>query len=317
MNGVEVAWWVLESATKQDGSALDPSQALVLVGIAKHAPNAWPSIATLAGYARLSERRVRAILRDLEAEGLLVIERRQGGPAERRADRRTNLYRVNCDESEGMPASPRDESEGMPMSGREPNEGKPASGRDAARGSGRPPRGDAGGHREGMPASAEQPIELPIEEITTASPSSEPAPWDAPARARDATGTEPPARRARARGQPRVSHSVKSDDQVRNSVAWDLARLRRDMKDVREQRTDVVARMVQAALAEHSEPVVMIALAGIDRDRWVTDDELQRRCRIEAAKADPEQQDRAAPDRERRGPPSSVRVETEPPGEPL
>jgi len=44
---------------------------------------------------------------------------------------------------------------------------------------------------------------------------------------------------------------------------------------------------------------------------------LQRRCRIEAAKADPEQQDRAAPDRERRGPPSSVRVETEPPGEPL
>lgn len=56
------------------------SAKLVMWGIANHHSDsgAWPSIATLAKYARVSERRVQQIIRDLEAMGEIRIEE-QGG----------------------------------------------------------------------------------------------------------------------------------------------------------------------------------------------------------------------------------------------
>jgi hypothetical protein len=61
--------------SKAEGSAK-----LVLWGIANHHSDAgaWPSIATLAKYAAVSERRVQQIIRELEALGEIAVEE-QGG----------------------------------------------------------------------------------------------------------------------------------------------------------------------------------------------------------------------------------------------
>jgi len=80
--------WVLERSPQTETAAC-----AVLVAIARHADDegkAWPSVATIARLARLSERHVKRILRELEASGELVIERGggrrregQGGPSHR------------------------------------------------------------------------------------------------------------------------------------------------------------------------------------------------------------------------------------------
>ena len=64
---------------------------LVLWGIANHHSDsgAWPSVATLAKYARVSERRVQQIIRDLERSGELVVED-QGGLGQ--GQYKTNRY---------------------------------------------------------------------------------------------------------------------------------------------------------------------------------------------------------------------------------
>jgi hypothetical protein len=71
---------------------------LVLLAIADHASddgtNAWPSKATLAKKARLSERRVQAILRSLEAKNLLRIETQKGGTMDMDNRHRPNRYSV-------------------------------------------------------------------------------------------------------------------------------------------------------------------------------------------------------------------------------
>ena len=48
---------------------------MILMGIANHQGDggAWPSIATLAKYGKVSERRVQQIIRELEASGELVV----------------------------------------------------------------------------------------------------------------------------------------------------------------------------------------------------------------------------------------------------
>jgi hypothetical protein len=66
---------------------------LVLWGIANHHSDAgaWPSIATLAKYAKVSERRVQQIIRDLEKLGEIVIEE-QGGFGT--SQYKTNRYHI-------------------------------------------------------------------------------------------------------------------------------------------------------------------------------------------------------------------------------
>lgn len=66
---------------------------LVLWGIANHHSDAgaWPSIATLAKYAAVSERRVQQIIRDLEKLGEIVIEE-QGGLGQ--GQYKTNRYHI-------------------------------------------------------------------------------------------------------------------------------------------------------------------------------------------------------------------------------
>lgn len=61
-------------------SQTEGSHKLVLWGIANHHSDAgaWPSIATLAKYAKVTERRVQQIIRDLQRSGEIAIEE-QGG----------------------------------------------------------------------------------------------------------------------------------------------------------------------------------------------------------------------------------------------
>lgn len=77
---------------------------LVLWGIANHHSDsgAWPSIATLAKYARVSERRVQQIIRDLEAMGEIVIDEQGGfGSSQYKTNRYTILIQcpADCDGS--------------------------------------------------------------------------------------------------------------------------------------------------------------------------------------------------------------------------
>lgn len=71
---------------------------LVLLAIADHAAddgtNAWPSKATLARKARLSERRVQQILRSLEDKGLIRVETQKGGTLEMDNRLRPNRYTI-------------------------------------------------------------------------------------------------------------------------------------------------------------------------------------------------------------------------------
>ena len=57
-----------------------PAHKVVLFGIANHQRDnrAWPSVATLAGYAGVSERQVQRILRDLEQLNLITVQRSRG-----------------------------------------------------------------------------------------------------------------------------------------------------------------------------------------------------------------------------------------------
>ena len=67
---------------------------MILMGIANHQGDggAWPSIATLAKYGKVSERRVQQIIRELEASGELVVGTMAGAMT---ATGPTNLYYVN------------------------------------------------------------------------------------------------------------------------------------------------------------------------------------------------------------------------------
>jgi hypothetical protein len=74
-------------------SQTEGTHKLVLWGIANHHSDAgaWPSIATLAKYARVSERRVQQIIRDLQKmEEILIVE--QGGLGQHQY--KTNRYYI-------------------------------------------------------------------------------------------------------------------------------------------------------------------------------------------------------------------------------
>ena len=74
---VEAMSWVLNHSDTAG------TEKLVLLGLANHADergeNAWPSVATLARYASVSERAVQYALRNLAAAGRIVVERQAGG----------------------------------------------------------------------------------------------------------------------------------------------------------------------------------------------------------------------------------------------
>lgn len=74
-------------------SRTEGSAKLVLWGIANHHSDAgaWPSIATLAKYANIKERRVQQIIRELAAIGEIAIEE-QGGYGQHQY--KTNRYHI-------------------------------------------------------------------------------------------------------------------------------------------------------------------------------------------------------------------------------
>jgi hypothetical protein len=74
------------------------SARLVLLCIADHAhsdgTNAWPGLKRIAERTQLSERRVQDAIRELISKGELERTVNGGGPANMRADKRPNLYKV-------------------------------------------------------------------------------------------------------------------------------------------------------------------------------------------------------------------------------
>ena len=111
---VEVMAWVLNH------SPTTGTDKIVLLGIANHADehggNAWPSVATLARYAGVSERSCQYALRRLVEQGHIVVHRQAGGTRSTAPDRRPNLYEVVL--SGVQPASPRGGSGVQPASQR-------------------------------------------------------------------------------------------------------------------------------------------------------------------------------------------------------
>lgn len=78
---------------------LSATQKLVLIGIANHDGDggAWPSVATLAGYAECSERHARRTIRELEGMRLVTTAINQGGTSTTPSDRRPNRYDLHLD----------------------------------------------------------------------------------------------------------------------------------------------------------------------------------------------------------------------------
>jgi hypothetical protein len=140
-----VIHWALNIAPiprdRRDASSL----AMVLVGLANHAGpdgcNAFPSLATLARYTRLSERSVRYALRALEDLNLI----RPSDPDivaayVKRADRRPNGYDLAVERAEAFVDNSVGEGQGLPpaeLHGRQTLSGRGAKG-DTARGSAGP-----------------------------------------------------------------------------------------------------------------------------------------------------------------------------------
>lgn len=86
--------WALKKAPIPES---DPLAQLVLIGLADHAhgdgTSAWPSIATIAAYARCSRRTVQNKLRVLEEAGL-IWRGDQQLVAHHRADRRPVVWNL-------------------------------------------------------------------------------------------------------------------------------------------------------------------------------------------------------------------------------
>lgn len=76
---------------------LTPTDKLVLIGIANHDGDggSWPSIATLAMYAGVSERTVQRSIAALQERTLITVEQNAGGTMHTRNDRRPNHYTIN------------------------------------------------------------------------------------------------------------------------------------------------------------------------------------------------------------------------------
>ena len=89
-----------------------PAHKLVLMGIANHQRDnrAWPSVATLAMYASVSDRHVQRILRDLEEAGLILVTRSRGPKG-------LNVYALNIICPPDCDRSPNHRRGVTPMSG--------------------------------------------------------------------------------------------------------------------------------------------------------------------------------------------------------
>lgn len=89
---VEVMSWVLHHSPESG------TRKVVLLGIANHCDpdgdNAWPSIDTLATYARVSRSAVQRAIAGLVESGALVVDRNGGGTVRTPVDRRPNRYRI-------------------------------------------------------------------------------------------------------------------------------------------------------------------------------------------------------------------------------
>ena len=112
---IESMSWVLNYAP------VSGTDKIILLGIANHADdrgkNAWPSVATLARYANVSERAVQQSLHKLREAGHLRVIPNAGGTGKTRSDRRPNLYELTFLKADGTHyASPRDTDNGAKSS---------------------------------------------------------------------------------------------------------------------------------------------------------------------------------------------------------
>lgn len=99
---------------------LTPTDKLVLIGIANHDGDggSWPSIATLAMYAGVSERTVQRSIAALQERGLITVEQNAGGTMHTRNDRRPNFYTINRPRHGVTSASSRNRNGATPVTPR-------------------------------------------------------------------------------------------------------------------------------------------------------------------------------------------------------
>ena len=116
---IEAIAWALEHADipspTPPGMPSAPALTVVLIGLANHASrhgaDAFPSVRTLAGYARISERQVQRCLKALVALGLISQgEQKRVAAAIPREDRRPVLYDLSM--KRGDIRSPRNSQRG-------------------------------------------------------------------------------------------------------------------------------------------------------------------------------------------------------------
>lgn len=130
---IEVIHWALNAAPiprdRRDASSLT----IVLVGLANHADpdgrNAFPSLARLAQYTRLSERSIRYALRALQELGLI----RPSDPEivaayVKRADRRPNGYNLAVRRTESPVDNPGDKRQSLPPAEQHEGQARPPRG---------------------------------------------------------------------------------------------------------------------------------------------------------------------------------------------
>ena len=89
---VKIMGWVWDQDIRP------PAKKMVLLAVADHADhdgdNAWPSVARLGRMVGIEPRSVQRHLRELEAEGYLIVHNQAGGTVRMPSDKRPNLYTV-------------------------------------------------------------------------------------------------------------------------------------------------------------------------------------------------------------------------------
>lgn len=93
---------------------LPTTEKMILLVLADHADddgrNCWPSVATIARKASVSERQVQRLLQGLIGQGFIRVDRQAGGTRDMRDDRRPNAYTITLNGATYTP--PREDERG-------------------------------------------------------------------------------------------------------------------------------------------------------------------------------------------------------------
>ena len=114
----------MANVLKNVDGGIPPAAKLILIGIANHEGDggSWPSMATLARYAMVTQRRARELVRLLEERGYITREVQHGGTVKTVGGQRPNLYRVVFSPAHPVDNTPDEISRGAEISRGTPDE---------------------------------------------------------------------------------------------------------------------------------------------------------------------------------------------------